>query len=166
MTIKTDPKFQNAIPPLTEEEYNHTVEYAAGLLMRYSNNGQERLIYVDAKEVEKQRKKREKMAKNSRTAIAVRKYSPALQMIKDGATYEEALQYVNSVKASGHYNVVFEDAAIDGKTISFKADSDDKAESTEGYSGYICPSYAISFTDLLGTTTLTIKFGVGYTTYV
>ena len=42
--------------------------------------------------VEKQRKKREKMAKNSRTAVAVRKYSPALQMIKDGATYEEAAE--------------------------------------------------------------------------
>jgi hypothetical protein len=47
----------SSFPELTEEEYNHTVEYAAGLLMRYSNNGQERLIYVDAKEVEKQREK-------------------------------------------------------------------------------------------------------------
>lgn len=46
-----------AFPEMSEEEYNHTVEYAAGLLMRYSNNGQERLIYVDAKEVEKQREK-------------------------------------------------------------------------------------------------------------
>ena len=83
-----------------------------------------------------------------------------------GATYEEALQYVNSVKSTGHYNVVIEDSAIEGKVISFKADSDDKAENTEGYSGYICPCYEVSFTDLLGTTTLTIKFGVGYTTFV
>lgn len=45
------------LPEMTEEQYNQTVEYAAGLLMRYSNNGQERLIYVDAKELEKQRKK-------------------------------------------------------------------------------------------------------------
>ena len=49
-----------AFPELSAEEYNHTVEYAAGLLMRYSNNGQERLIYVDAKELEKQREKEAK----------------------------------------------------------------------------------------------------------
>ena len=55
-------------PEMTEEEYNHTVEYAAGLLMRYSNNGQERLIYVDAKELEKQRKKEEKEAAKEETA--------------------------------------------------------------------------------------------------
>ena len=45
-------------PDLTEEQYKQTVEYAAGLLMRYSKNGQERLIYVDAAEIEKQRQKK------------------------------------------------------------------------------------------------------------
>ncbi len=44
-------------PELTEEQYKQTVEFAAGLLMKYSNNGQERLVYVDAAEIEKQRKK-------------------------------------------------------------------------------------------------------------
>ncbi len=53
LTVGCGEKF----PEMTQDEYDHTVEYAAGLLMRYSNNGQERLIYVDAKEVEKQRKK-------------------------------------------------------------------------------------------------------------
>ena len=38
-------------PDLTEEQYKQTVEYAAGLLMKYSNNGQERLVVVDVKEV-------------------------------------------------------------------------------------------------------------------
>ena len=47
-------------PDLTEEQYKQTVEYAAGLLMKYSNNGQERLIYVDAAEIEKQRQKKAK----------------------------------------------------------------------------------------------------------
>jgi hypothetical protein len=46
-------------PELTEEQYKQTVEYAAGLLMKYSNNGQERLVYVDAAELEKQRKRQE-----------------------------------------------------------------------------------------------------------
>ncbi len=44
-------------PELTEEEYNHTVEYAAGLLMKYSNNDQERLVVIDTKALEKERKK-------------------------------------------------------------------------------------------------------------
>ena len=62
LTVGCGEKF----PEMTQDEYDHTVEYAAGLLMRYSNNGQERLIYVDAKEVEKQRKKdAEKEAKKA-----------------------------------------------------------------------------------------------------
>jgi hypothetical protein len=44
-------------PDLTDEQYKQTVEYAAGLLMKYSNNGQERLVVVDAKEVLKERQK-------------------------------------------------------------------------------------------------------------
>lgn len=46
-----------SFPDLTEEEYNQTVEFAVGLLMKYSNNGQNKLTYVDAKEVTKQREK-------------------------------------------------------------------------------------------------------------
>ncbi|MCR4757030.1 MAG: hypothetical protein K5792_04445 [Butyrivibrio sp.] len=42
-------------PDLTEEQYNQTVEYAVGLLMKYSNNGQAKLTYVDAKEEQDQR---------------------------------------------------------------------------------------------------------------
>ena len=44
-------------PELTDEQYAQTVEYAAGLLMKHSNNGQERLVYVDAAALEKQRAK-------------------------------------------------------------------------------------------------------------
>ena len=51
-----------SFPELTEEQYKQTVEYAAGLLMKYSNNGQERLVYVDAAELEKQRRKQEAKA--------------------------------------------------------------------------------------------------------
>ncbi|SFP43969.1 hypothetical protein SAMN04487928_10254 [Butyrivibrio proteoclasticus] len=42
-------------PELSEEEYNKTVEFAVGLLMKYSNNDKEKLTYVDAKEVQKER---------------------------------------------------------------------------------------------------------------
>lgn len=44
-------------PDLTQEQYDQTVEYAVGLLMKYSNNGQERLVYVDAREEKKSRER-------------------------------------------------------------------------------------------------------------
>ncbi len=39
-------------PELTDEQYQQTVEYAAGLLMKYSNNGIEKLAYVTKDDVE------------------------------------------------------------------------------------------------------------------
>ena len=80
-------------PDLTEEQYKQTVEYAAGLLMKYSNNGQERLVVVDAKEVLKERQKeaaraaeielaKEQAAKNSQkeqTPAQVQEPEPALE---------------------------------------------------------------------------------------
>ena len=46
-----------AFPEMTEEEYNQTVEFAVGLLMKYSNNDQSKLTYVNAKEEQKAREK-------------------------------------------------------------------------------------------------------------
>ncbi len=63
----------STLPEMTDEQYKQTVEYAAGLLMRYSNNGQERLIYVDAKELKKQR---EKEAKQSSAAASASSTAP------------------------------------------------------------------------------------------
>lgn len=56
-------------PDMTEDEYNQTVEYAAGVLMKYSNNGEERLIYVDAEELQKKRKKEEAAAEKENTVL-------------------------------------------------------------------------------------------------
>jgi hypothetical protein len=47
----------SSFPELTETQYNQTVEYAVGLLMKYSNNEQEKLVYVNAKEEQKAREK-------------------------------------------------------------------------------------------------------------
>ena len=44
-------------PDLSEEQYKQTVEYAAGLLMKYSNNGQARLVVVDVKQALKDRQR-------------------------------------------------------------------------------------------------------------
>ena len=51
-----------SFPDLTDEEYEQTVEFAVGLLMKYSNNGQEKLTYVDVAELKKQRGKEAKAA--------------------------------------------------------------------------------------------------------
>ena len=42
----------NGFPEMSQEEYDQTVQYAAGLLMRYSNNAVEKLIYVNPDKVE------------------------------------------------------------------------------------------------------------------
>ncbi len=42
----------NSFPEMSQEEYDQTVQYAAGLLMRYSNNAVEKLIYVNPDKVE------------------------------------------------------------------------------------------------------------------
>ena len=42
-------------PTLTDEEYNQTVEYAVGLLMKYSRNDQAKLTYVDPDIIKKER---------------------------------------------------------------------------------------------------------------
>ncbi len=44
----------SGFPEMTEEEYNQTVAYAVSLLMKYSNNGVERLSSVSALEMQKQ----------------------------------------------------------------------------------------------------------------
>ena len=66
-------------PDLSEEQYKQTVEYAAGLLMKYSNNGQARLVVVDVKQALKDRQReaaraaevelaKERAAKNNESA--------------------------------------------------------------------------------------------------
>lgn len=81
------------------------------------------------------------------------------------ATYEEVAAYIAKVKASGKYNVVYEDTADGKSVISFKAGSNDEAENTDGYSGYIAPGYKITYTSALYNT-LSIEFSVVYTTFV
>ncbi len=66
-------------PDLTEEQYKQTVEYAAGLLMKYSNNAQERLVYVDAAEIEKQRKKQAAKEAAEQEAQAAEAPKPVVQ---------------------------------------------------------------------------------------
>jgi hypothetical protein len=52
----------STFPEMTEEEYNQTVQYAVGLLMKYSNNGVERLSSISALEMQHQIEKEEREA--------------------------------------------------------------------------------------------------------
>ncbi len=65
----------STFPEMTEEEYNQTVAYAVSLLMKYSNNGVERLSSVSALEMQKQIEREEraaaKAARDEETAKAV-----------------------------------------------------------------------------------------------
>ena len=51
-----------SFPELTQEEYDQTVEFAVGLLLKYSNNDQSKLAKVDVKELKKQREKEARAA--------------------------------------------------------------------------------------------------------
>ncbi|MCR5556347.1 MAG: hypothetical protein K6F75_02150 [Butyrivibrio sp.] len=52
----------DSFPELTDEEYDQTVEFAVGLLLKYSNNDQSKLAKVDVKELKKQREKEARAA--------------------------------------------------------------------------------------------------------
>ncbi len=51
-----------SFPELSQEEYDQTVEFAVGLLLKYSNNDQSKLAKVDVKELKKQREKEARAA--------------------------------------------------------------------------------------------------------
>ena len=78
-----------AFPELTDDEYNQTVEFAVGLLMKYSNNGQAKLTYVDAKEVTKQREKEAALAEKEKDKETSK---PAPQPVQEPVKEPEPIQ--------------------------------------------------------------------------
>ncbi len=53
------------IPEMTDEEYNQTVQYMVSLLMKYSNNGVEKLSSLSSLELQKQMEKEDREAKKA-----------------------------------------------------------------------------------------------------
>ncbi len=118
------------LPELTEDQYNQTVEYAAGLLMRYSNNGQERLIYVDAAELEKQRKKEaEKAAKEEEALEQATTPAPlpqpepepepvSTEVTEGEDTTEESIEVTEGGEEIGEENVEGQEASLESETSS------------------------------------------------
>ncbi|WP_029321203.1 hypothetical protein [Butyrivibrio sp. AE3004] len=52
-------------PEMTDEEYNQTVQYAVSILMKYSNNGVERLSSLSSLELERQMEKEAREARKA-----------------------------------------------------------------------------------------------------
>lgn len=65
----------NQFPEMTDEEYDQVVQYAVSVLMKYSNNGVEKLSSLSSLELEKQMRKEareaEKAARDAKTAEKV-----------------------------------------------------------------------------------------------
>ena len=72
----------STFPEMTEEEYNHTVQYAASLLMKYSNNGVERLSSISALEMQHQ------IEKEEREAAKAERDAQLAESIADGTVEE------------------------------------------------------------------------------
>ena len=126
-----------AFPELTDDEYNQTVEFAVGLLMKYSNNGQAKLTYVDAKEVTKQREKEAALAekeKNKETS------KPAPQPVQEPVKEPEPIQNEIeepsmsstedlSLDDQGSTQII--DSAIDASSEEVVKEPDDTTTETE-----------------------------------
>ena len=72
----------STFPEMTEEEYNQTVQYAVSLLMKYSNNGVERLSSISALEMQHQ------IEKEEREAAKAERDAQLAESIADGTVEE------------------------------------------------------------------------------
>ncbi|MBR4809342.1 MAG: hypothetical protein IK031_03575 [Bacteroidales bacterium] len=86
-----------------------------------------------------------------------------------GLSYEEAAAFIDKVRSQAKYNKTYEDYADGANSMQLYVYSDDSTENTEGYSGYIFPSYKVTFTNAIMpqfASTLTIEYEVQYETYI
>ncbi|ADL33975.1 hypothetical protein bpr_I1236 [Butyrivibrio proteoclasticus B316] len=126
-----------AFPELTDDEYNQTVEFAVGLLMKYSNNGQAKLTYVDAKEVTKQREKEAALAEKEKDKETSK---PAPQPVQEPVKVPEPIQTEIeepsmsstedlSLDDQGSTQII--DSAIDASSEEVVKEPDDTTTETE-----------------------------------
>lgn len=126
-----------AFPELTDDEYNQTVEFAVGLLMKYSNNGQAKLTYVDAKEVTKQREKEAALAekeKDKETSKPVPQ--PVQEPVKEPEPIQTEIEEPSmsstedlSLDDQGSTQII--DSAIDASSEEVVKEPDDTTTETE-----------------------------------
>ncbi len=126
-----------AFPELTDDEYNQTVEFAVGLLMKYSNNGQAKLTYVDAKEVTKQREKEAALAEKEKDKETSK---PAPQPVQEPVKEPEPIQTEieepsmsssEDLSLDDQGNTQIIDSAIDASSEEVVKEPDDTTTETE-----------------------------------
>jgi len=126
-----------AFPELTDDEYNQTVEFAVGLLMKYSNNGQAKLTYVDAKEVTKQREKEAALAEKEKDKETSK---PASQPVQEPVKEPEPIQTeieepsmssTEDLSLDDQGNTQIIDSAIDASSEEVVKEPDDTTTETE-----------------------------------
>ena len=110
----------SSFPELTDEEYDQTVQYAAGLLMRYSNNAVEKLIYVNPDKVElddEEEKSSSTTAKSTKTSNA--------------ATAATSKEVIEKPEIEEDYDLASSEKSTDdeaGKEASNKAGADSSTD--------------------------------------
>lgn len=116
------------LPELTDEQYDQTVEYAVSLLMKYSNNGQSRLVYIDAKEEQKNRERqaRKEAREEEKTQTEEKQVTPPpVTPVQEEPAPSESPEYSN--EEENNENVMTgEDLAAAGEAGS----AEDTAEDT------------------------------------
>ena len=131
-------------PSLTAEEYDQTVEYAVGLLMKYSKNEQAKLTYVDVDYVKKQREaKAQKLEEENKAHLspepsddeAIDEMSAEASSASSGASSDAAgtaeSSAENSFKDSSDESA--KDSSKDSaESASKDADKDSKDNSKDG----------------------------------
>lgn len=126
-----------AFPELTDDEYNQTVEFAVGLLMKYSNNGQAKLTYVDAKEVTKQREKEAALAEKEKDKETSKPASqPVQEPVKEPEPIQTEIEEPSmsssedlSLDDQGNTQII--DSAIDASSEEVVKEPDDTTTETE-----------------------------------
>ena len=113
-----------SFPELTQEEYDQTVEFAVGLLLKYSNNDQSKLAKVDVKELKKQREK------EARAAAQEEKKKAESEETKQSQTKPETTTQPTQPQPTQPEVEVKENPENDVAVVDSSTDNQDEQESS------------------------------------
>ncbi|SFB68963.1 hypothetical protein [Butyrivibrio sp. YAB3001] len=121
-----------AFPDLTQEQYDQTVEYAAGLLLKYSNNGQSKLTYVDAKLVQKEMDKEKAAAEASSEEASTKKTEQTSSKPKTSSESESKTEESSAQTQESESGIEEKEIPVEQTDDSGDASSEE-TPSTENY---------------------------------
>jgi len=126
----------NTFPDLSEEEYDQTVQYAAGLLMKYSNNAVEKLIYVnpDKVELEDEEEEEETTSKTSTKKEDTSEEKEEAKIPGTSASTDSSMDHNANFDSSEPIDNPTVDISIADASIDSTSDGGSSAESTSNSS--------------------------------